>query len=47
MKKWYNEEYEFTVEVTGFLRKRNLLHGTILNIKSKINFRQQTLKLQR
>ncbi len=19
MKKWYNEEYEFTVEVTGFL----------------------------
>jgi hypothetical protein len=20
MKKWYNEEYEFTVEVTGFLR---------------------------
>ena len=20
MKKWYDEEYEFTVEVTGFLR---------------------------
>ncbi len=22
MKKWYEEEYEFTVEVTGFLRER-------------------------
>ena len=26
MKKWYDEEYEFTVEVTGFLRGDHTEH---------------------
>lgn len=26
MKKWYNEEYEFTIEVTGFLQGSNTEH---------------------
>lgn len=28
MKKWYAEEYEFEIEVTGFLRGRS--HGALL-----------------
>ena len=33
MKKWFDEEYEFTVEVTGFLRGDHTERVTIIRIE--------------
>ena len=38
MNKWYDEEYEFTVEVTGFYMEITLRDTVVTAKKSETNF---------